>query len=176
MLTLNMATVPVDDPVFCEISYKQFQTFQKQTLVAKTTQVFDRLGYYVVFLDDNDILTTKRQLTKSLVEPFEHPIVNQYEFSNQLHKYLDIIYAYFVKYETYLSQQNIQLDFIDVQVKSIRNWLISNEFYYPELTIIKEYIVSIKTPDDITMLQNIERVRQYDTGEDQMIPKINGEN
>ena len=123
-----MATVTANDPVFCEISNTQFQTFQRQSLVSKITQVFDRLGYYVVFVDDNDILPKKYQLTKALVEPFEHAVVNQYDFCNQLHKYLDIIYAYFVKYDDYLQNLKLQSDFIDVQVKSIRNWLSSHEF------------------------------------------------
>ena len=106
-----MATVTANDSVFCEISNTQFQTFQRQSLVSKVTQVFDRLRYYVVFINDNDILTTIYQLTKSLVE---HAIVNEYDSCNQLHKYLDIIYAYFVKYDDYLMKLQIQFDFIDV--------------------------------------------------------------
>ena len=170
-----MATVTVDDPVFNVISIKQFQTFQKETLVSKITRVFDKLGYYVIFVDDNDILVTKYQLSKCLVEPFEHPVLNQYEYSNQLHKYLDIIYAFYASHSDYLSQYQIQLDFIDVQIKSIKNWLASNEFYFPYLIIINEYLVCIKSQLDIDMLENIDKVKKYDSGEDQMVPHINGD-
>ena len=170
-----MATVTVHDPVFNVISIKQFQTFQKETLVSKSTRVFDKLGYYVVFSDDNDILVTKYQLSKSLVEPFEHPVLNQYEFCHQLHKYLDIIYAFYANHHDYLSKLNIQFDFIDVQIKSIKNWLISNEFYFSYLIIINEYLVCIQTPLDSEMLENISKVEKYDSGEDQMVPFIKGD-
>ena len=35
-------------------------------------------------------------------------------------------------------------------------------------------VVSVRIQSDTDMLDNIENVRQYDTGEDQMIPQIEG--
>ena len=151
-----METVTVNDHVRIQVTVEEFQNFRKKSLLEKTTRVFDRLGYYVLFDDEQEILESKRFVVKSIIDGFKHPTLSHADFKTELTTHLDIIEAYYI-YPEFLRVNKIEIKNVEIQIEAIKNWLLNNEFSYQYVIAINEYYVSIRTNDDIQMLDNIEK-------------------
>ena len=134
-----------------EITTEEFQNFRKKSLLEKTTRVFDRLGYYVLFGEESEIFDSKRFVVKSIIDGFDHPSLSHADFKTELTTHLDIIEAYYV-YQEFLRVNKIMVKDVETQIKTVKNWLLNNEFAYQYVIAINEYYVSIRTQADIQMM------------------------
>ena len=69
---------------------------------------------------------------------------------------MDIIEAYYV-YPEFLRENKIEKNNVKIQIETIKNWLLSNEFSYQYVIAINEYYVSIRTHEDIQMLETLKK-------------------